>query len=251
MLCAAAALGGFRFFCEMLVRDPTPLRHSTPSSRHPTLACFQVLRFWSATTLSAVNLSAHSLIILLAIPIFGTQLTPSLAVGTALTVAASAAYALATGTPVPHSSLGTCARPLAVWPLRLAGPLLGRYAWLKVSSSSSKPSFGGGSAGFGGDEAAWAAPHSAARCVGRGCCCCWPSMAALLGASQQMPVPRAEPAEGRAVGRAPRSARQPPCADEGGRRDEGSESAEADAEVYSEVAESDVSCTDPRAPLRR
>ena len=40
-------------------------------------------------------------------------------------------------------------------------------------------------------------------------------------------------------------------ADEGGRRDEGSESAEADAEVYSEVAESDVSCTDPRAPLRR
>ena len=45
MLCAAAALGGFRFFCELLV-----------------------LRYWSATTLSAANLMAHALVVVVATP---------------------------------------------------------------------------------------------------------------------------------------------------------------------------------------
>ena len=45
LLCAAAALGGFRFYCELVV-----------------------LRYWSATTLSAANLMAHALIVALATP---------------------------------------------------------------------------------------------------------------------------------------------------------------------------------------
>lgn len=68
-LVAAGALGGFRFFCELLV-----------------------LRYWSATTLSAANLSAHSLIIVVSIPIFGTAVTPFLMAGTLVTLAASAFY---------------------------------------------------------------------------------------------------------------------------------------------------------------
>ena len=45
LLCAAAALGGFRFFCELLV-----------------------LRYWSATSLSAANLIAHALIVVVSAP---------------------------------------------------------------------------------------------------------------------------------------------------------------------------------------
>ena len=69
---AAAALGGFRFYVELIV-----------------------LRYWSATTLSAANLSAHSLIILLSIPLFGTPVTNMLVAGIGVTVAASVAYGYA------------------------------------------------------------------------------------------------------------------------------------------------------------
>ena len=69
-LAFAGAMGGFRFFCELLV-----------------------LKFWSATTLSAANLSAHSLIIVVSIPLFGTPVTPYLISGTLVTLAASAFYA--------------------------------------------------------------------------------------------------------------------------------------------------------------
>ena len=65
-----AALGGFRFYCELLV-----------------------LRYWSATTLSATNLAAHSVIILIAIPAFHSAVSPLLLLGTALTIFASVAYA--------------------------------------------------------------------------------------------------------------------------------------------------------------
>jgi len=68
-LCSAAALGGYRFYVELVV-----------------------LRYWSATTLSAANLSAHSLIIVCSIPVFGTPVTPFLVAGTAVTIAASLAY---------------------------------------------------------------------------------------------------------------------------------------------------------------
>ena len=68
-LCLAGALGGFRFYIELIV-----------------------LRHWSATTLSAANLSAHSLIIVLSIPIFDTPITPFLVAGTAVTLCASALY---------------------------------------------------------------------------------------------------------------------------------------------------------------
>ena len=68
-LCAAAGIGGFRFFVELLV-----------------------LRYWSATTLSAANLSAHSLVIVFSIPIFDTPVTPFLVAGISVTLAASASY---------------------------------------------------------------------------------------------------------------------------------------------------------------
>mmetsp|Transcript_5707 Transcript_5707/g.15179 ORF Transcript_5707/g.15179 Transcript_5707/m.15179 type:complete len:340 (+) Transcript_5707:44-1063(+) len=68
-LCGAAALGGFRFYVELIV-----------------------LKYWSATTLSAANLSAHALIIILSIPLFGTPFTPLLLFGTSVTLAASFAY---------------------------------------------------------------------------------------------------------------------------------------------------------------
>ena len=69
-LCACAALGGFRFFCELVV-----------------------LKYWSATTLSATNLVAHSIIIVLAIPAFGCTATPALVAGTAATAAGAMFYA--------------------------------------------------------------------------------------------------------------------------------------------------------------
>jgi hypothetical protein len=71
MLCSAAALGGFRFFCELLV-----------------------LHYWSATSLSAANLTAHAVIIIVAISAFGTGSSPLQTAGLLLTMAASAAYAL-------------------------------------------------------------------------------------------------------------------------------------------------------------
>lgn len=69
-LVGAGAMGGFRFFCELAV-----------------------LRYWSATTLSAANLSAHSFIIVISIPLFGTPVTPFLIAGVLLTLGASAFYA--------------------------------------------------------------------------------------------------------------------------------------------------------------
>ena len=69
-LCSAAALGGFRFFCELLV-----------------------LRFWSATTLSATNLAAHSLIVVASVIITDdVPVTTPLILGCALTIAASTVY---------------------------------------------------------------------------------------------------------------------------------------------------------------
>ena len=77
LLCAAAALGGFRFFCELLV-----------------------LRYWSATTLSAANLLAHALIVVLStplsavLPLGAAPFTPLSLAGTTTTLLASLLYIL-------------------------------------------------------------------------------------------------------------------------------------------------------------
>lgn len=69
-LCGCAALGGFRFFCELYV-----------------------LKFWSATTLSAINLIAHSVIIIVSIVASRLMPTPSLIAGTLLTMMGAWFYA--------------------------------------------------------------------------------------------------------------------------------------------------------------
>jgi drug/metabolite transporter (DMT)-like permease len=69
-LCACAAFGGFRFFCELYV-----------------------LKFWSATTLSATNLVAHSFIIVVSILVSNCVPTLSLIVGTLLTIAGAWLFA--------------------------------------------------------------------------------------------------------------------------------------------------------------
>lgn len=76
LVCAAAALGGFRFYCELLV-----------------------LRYWSATTLAAANLMAHALIVAIAMPLSAVlplgAPPPSLLTlaGTAVTLVAAMLYA--------------------------------------------------------------------------------------------------------------------------------------------------------------
>ena len=69
-LASAAALGGVRFFMELLV-----------------------LRYWSATTLSAANLSAHSFVIVVWAIVTRQSLTPSFVAGTLVTIGASVAFA--------------------------------------------------------------------------------------------------------------------------------------------------------------
>ena len=68
-LCCCSALGGVRFFAELLI-----------------------LRSASATSLSTANLATHATVMFLSIPLFGTTVTPFLIIGCTLTLSASAVY---------------------------------------------------------------------------------------------------------------------------------------------------------------
>ena len=68
-LCGCAALGGVRFFAELLI-----------------------LRSASATSLSTANLATHAAVMFLSMPLFGTAVTSFLIIGCAMTLTASALY---------------------------------------------------------------------------------------------------------------------------------------------------------------
>ena len=68
-LCACSALGGVRFFAELLI-----------------------LRSASATSLSTANLATHAAVVVLSIPIFGTQITGFWLAGCTITLTSSAVY---------------------------------------------------------------------------------------------------------------------------------------------------------------
>ena len=68
-LCACSALGGVRFFAELLI-----------------------LRSASATSLSTANLATHAAVVVLSIPIFGTQMTGFWLAGCTITLTSSAVY---------------------------------------------------------------------------------------------------------------------------------------------------------------
>lgn len=68
-LCGCSALGGVRFFAELLI-----------------------LRTASATSLSTANLATHATVMFLSIPLFGTTVTSFLIIGCTLTLSASAVY---------------------------------------------------------------------------------------------------------------------------------------------------------------
>jgi hypothetical protein len=68
-LCACSALGGLRFFAELLI-----------------------LRGASATSLSTANLATHAAVVVLSVPIFGTQMTGFWLAGCTVTLTSSAVY---------------------------------------------------------------------------------------------------------------------------------------------------------------
>ena len=93
-----------RFWSGSLARPIGPSHSSTrqslalaPKIPNPRPVTFVVVAVAvalprSATTLSATNLAAHSLIIVLSIPLFGSAVTPLLVVGLAFTIGASIFY---------------------------------------------------------------------------------------------------------------------------------------------------------------